>query len=580
MSVSSVEPRPRPNKPSFIPVPPGPLSDRAEPHMVRMRDGVRLATDVYLPEGNGPVPVVLSRMPYDKSGEMVRVDVISKAYTERGYAFVAQDTRGKFRSEGDTVPWVHEATDGYDTIDWIVGQPWSNGRVGMEGLSYVGYTQWAALSTNHPALRAIAPRGTNTNLGAGHLTPGEPEWAFHFLYQIDFYADNDGWERQGPYDWSYRPLITVFEDVVDQLGHRPPAMEAFLSTQAPLGRFPEGDPLEAKPIPVLLSQGWYDLYTTASALRDYRRLATDPVWQTFTHLRLGPHDHDDVRLEDVPRKPGEMPGPEQILDWLELELQFFDRYLKQNASVAALAPVQYQLAHSEEVRVADAWPPSQAAPRMLHLTPGTEGQAHLLASEPVSRSATLKWVHNPDNLVPTAHEWWSLFLTEYPDYRQTATRADVLAFKSAPYTHSLELAGPVTFHATVQTTGPMMDLFASLLDVEPDGALRFIARGQLRCAAPSPTPIDLSLGDAGYLLRDAHSLMLLVCGSDYPDFIPLTGTHERWWFATSWAGLSAGRGRMEIRRDAFSRCIVESGRSRLFPCQDAGHNPTAEARWV
>jgi putative CocE/NonD family hydrolase len=523
----------RPVAPRFTHVAPGPLSDRAEQHMVRMRDGVRLATDVYLPEVKCPTPVVLSRMPYDKNGQVVRVDVISQAYTERGYAFVAQDTRGKFRSEGDTAPWVNEATDGYDTIEWIVNQPWSNGRVGMEGLSYVGYTQWAALSTNHPALRAIAPRGTNTNLGAAHLTPEEPEWTFHFLYQVEFYAANDRWEREGAYDWSYRPLVAVFEAAADQLGHRPPTMETYLSTQAPLRRFPEGHPLEAKPIPVLLSQGWYDLYTTASALRDYRTLITNPAWRPLVHLRLGPHDHEDVRLEDLPRQPGETPGAEQIIAWLELELQFFDRYLKQDAAVAAPAPVQYQLAHSEEVRIASEWPPPEVTRRVLHLAAGSPDGRHRLSVQAADRSGTLDWLHDPEDLVPTAHEWWSLFLAEYPDYRDTTERGDVLAFSGEPQSEPLALAGPATLFATVQTTGPTMDLFAFLLDVEPEGALRFISRGQRRLAASEPTPVELSVGDVGYVLREAHTLLLMLCGSDYPDFIPLTGTHVRWWFATA-----------------------------------------------
>ncbi|RBM18920.1 hypothetical protein DI005_17780 [Prauserella sp. PE36] len=133
---------------SFTHIPPGPAERSAQQYMVRMRDGVRLATDVYLPDADGPVPVVLTRLPYGKNGGIIRVDVFAEALLERGYALAAQDRRGKFRSEGDTVPWVNEALDGYDTIEWIVNQPWANGRVGTTGLSYVGYTQWAALSSH------------------------------------------------------------------------------------------------------------------------------------------------------------------------------------------------------------------------------------------------------------------------------------------------------------------------------------------------------------------------------------------------------------------------------------------------
>src|SRR5262249_53449721 len=137
---------------------PAPLDPDAEQMHVRMRDGVRLATDVYLGDDSTPRPAVLVRLPYDKCGRYTVMRQRAPWFTERGYAFVAQDVRGKFRSGGETVPYVREVTDGYDTIDWIVSQPWCDGSVGMFGDSYYGYTQWAAVASGHPALRAIVPR--------------------------------------------------------------------------------------------------------------------------------------------------------------------------------------------------------------------------------------------------------------------------------------------------------------------------------------------------------------------------------------------------------------------------------------
>ena len=142
---------------------PAPLDPRAEQTMVRMRDGVRLATDVYLPDGHGRVPAVLVRLPYDKCGRYTFMPQLAPHFNERGYAFVAQDVRGKFRSEGETMPFVHEVEDGYDTLEWVAAQPWCDGRVGMWGDSYYGYTQWAAAASGHPALKAIVPRVTSTD---------------------------------------------------------------------------------------------------------------------------------------------------------------------------------------------------------------------------------------------------------------------------------------------------------------------------------------------------------------------------------------------------------------------------------
>ena len=142
-----------------------PVSPLATEHLVRMRDGARLATDVYLPEGlDGVTETVLVRLPYDKCGDYCFMPRLAPLFTAQRYAFVVQDVRGKFRSEGDDIPFVNEVLDGYDTLDWIVGQPWSNGRVGMFGDSYYGYTQWACVASGHPALRAICPRCTGADV--------------------------------------------------------------------------------------------------------------------------------------------------------------------------------------------------------------------------------------------------------------------------------------------------------------------------------------------------------------------------------------------------------------------------------
>ena len=136
---------------------PAPLDARAEQAMVPMRDGMRLATDVYLPPRPAGLPAVLVRLPYDKCARYTFMPQIAPFVTDRGYAFVVQDVRGKFRSEGETLPFVHEVEDGYDTLEWIAAQPWSDGAVGMWGDSYYGYTQWAAVASGHPALRPSSP---------------------------------------------------------------------------------------------------------------------------------------------------------------------------------------------------------------------------------------------------------------------------------------------------------------------------------------------------------------------------------------------------------------------------------------
>src|SRR5204863_140701 len=138
------------------------LSDQ----MVAMRDGVRLATDIYLPDGPGPFPVLLERTPYDKTGtnhgdftardpEPRSKPEIARWFVEAGYAYVLQDCRGRFASEGVFTKYLREAEDGADTLAWLIDQPWCDGRVGTLGLSYGAHVQNALACLNPPGLAAM-----------------------------------------------------------------------------------------------------------------------------------------------------------------------------------------------------------------------------------------------------------------------------------------------------------------------------------------------------------------------------------------------------------------------------------------
>src|SRR5229473_4266516 len=136
---------------------------------VPMRDGVRLFADVYRPAQAGRYPVLLQRTAYDKNaGRAQFLDAIRAA--ESGYAVVVQDTRGRYASEGEFAPFLSESLDGFDTVEWCAAEPWSNGRVGMYGISYVGATQWLAAIAAPPHLRAIIPGMTRVFRAAAMAT--------------------------------------------------------------------------------------------------------------------------------------------------------------------------------------------------------------------------------------------------------------------------------------------------------------------------------------------------------------------------------------------------------------------------
>ncbi|MFI6505853.1 CocE/NonD family hydrolase [Nonomuraea typhae] len=512
---------------TFDHVPPAPVSPLATEHRVGMRDGVRLAADVYLPDGlAAPTEAVLVRLPYDKCGDYAYMPRLAPWFTARGYAVIIQDVRGKFRSEGEAVPFANEVLDGYDTIEWIVGQPWSNGRVGMFGDSYYGFTQWAAVASGHPALRAICPRVTGAHLPDAPRTDEiaslvRADWLAHFWTGPDRY--------DFAVDWSRRPLVDVFERFWKTLGHRSAGFDRTFPYPAPMHCFPSGHPFDARPVPTLQMIGWFD-NTAPWQWSDHEQLARRPEWPEY--LYIDAVDHNAYHVDDTPiTEENDHGANPQALEamlprYVNPVLEFFEIFLRGQGDQGWLPKVRWRPVHGDW-RSAETWPPLGAAGRTLYLRGGT------LADEPGAVTEDVSWIHDPDDLVPSKAVDAFGFLHDYPDESQYGERSDVLAFTGTPTETELELAGPIELQATVRSSGPTMDVFARLLDVDPNGAARYIARGQIHVAdASRDTPVRISLCHAGYILRPGHSLRLHLAGSDFPEFVPTPGTGENPWFAT------------------------------------------------
>src|SRR5699024_8556225 len=209
--------------PSITRIVSAPIPDDATQYMVPMRDGIRLATDVYLSGSTQQLPIVLIRLPYDKDGQYCLIPEIARYFTEHGYHVAAQDVRGKFRSEGNPMLWVNEVADSYDTIDWLTKQPYSNGSVAMWGDSYYGFTQLAAPAGAHPALKAIVPRLTGTTMGSPRridttTQTGDVDMAVTYMYPLTHFLHQDSYEWD--IDWDQRPFINQIEEAVSQIGDR------------------------------------------------------------------------------------------------------------------------------------------------------------------------------------------------------------------------------------------------------------------------------------------------------------------------------------------------------------------------
>ena len=516
---------------------PAPLDDRAASHMVVMRDGVRLATDAYLPQAGGPWPAVLVRLPYDKNGRYTFMPQLADAFTERGYVFVVQDVRGRFRSEGETLPFDHEAADGYDTLSWIVEQAWSDGTVGMFGDSYYGFTQWAAVASAHPALRAIVPRVTTAELGRW-LESDVPS-----LYGAQYLAEvwTDNHMHTWPIDWSRRPLAEVFDPGFEAIGARSLGFERLLArsrTGEAMDPFNGDHPFGRLSIPTLHAVGWFDNLTPDS-MRDYMALTSDPHRAAFQYLVADSTDHENYHLSDIPVADAD---DHDVSDdalvrmlprYVGPALDFFDVFLARRAPASSMPRVRWHMGH-DDWQLSPTWPPPGATEARLFLSGLSSSTESVgggrLAWDLPSAAESVTWTHNPGDLVPSTVENPFAFLLQAPDESDVEGRSDVLTFSTEPLTEDLVLAGPVNARLRLATGGPSMDVFAKLVEVTSDDGAMMLLRGQSRL---DPSGVaEVYLGHTGIRIQAGNRLRLHVASSDFPLYLPHPGTAENPWFAT------------------------------------------------
>lgn len=518
----------------IVRVGPAPVSPLASEQFARMRDGVQLAMDVYLPGGDrAPGDTILIRLPYDKAGSYTFIPLIAEYFMERGYRVVAQDVRGKFRSEGEALLFVNEAYDGYDTIEWITRQAWSNGRVAMWGDSYYGYTQWAAVSTQHPALRAIAPRVTGTQLGepvAHHpeaITRGV-EWAVTYLYPLSYFHSQDAyfWEL----DEKRRPFSNQVEQVLAEIGSRSISYDQWFPRPVHLRRFPAGSPFDARPIPVLHTVGLWDNCAPLS-WADVAQLEARPGWAMNHFLRIEAMDHESYYLDDPTSERVEERSEDQLRAalprMLDPALDFFQVFVRDEGSAGDIPKVSWELSGSGQTRTSASWPPAEVHEVTLH--PTVDGCLSPVAD---AEPTPVRWIHDPGALVPSSVPNAFAFLMDQPDEAPIGDRDDVLVFTGTASGTNLDLVGPVRARARIHSDGPVMDFFVRLLDVAPDGTALRIARGQVQLAdTAAPAVVDIDLGQLAYRLTAGHRLRLHVSSSDFPEFIPQPGTGQDPWSA-------------------------------------------------
>ena len=471
------------------------VADRDVP--VQMRDGIKLYADVFRPRGGGPFPVLVYRTPYGKSAAAEAYDTHLSA-VRRGYAVVLQDVRGRYASDGDFDPYRREGPDGYDTIEWAAAQPWSSGRVGTYGLSYPGAVQWLAAMEAPPHLKAMAPAMTFSSPRNFFYANGTFDMSWlPWIYQN---VAPDRRAREG------LPGITRGEAArrtwpavaPEYLSWRPLRALPYLRDEAPFYfewlQHPPEDPwwnwaeLRGRygivTAAVLNLSGWFDeAYGPEGAVTNFRGLVAARAGEANarTHLILGPWTHGVHAT--MSQRAGDLDfGPEAVIDYDDVLLDFFDRYLRGNEHGPA-PTVRYFVMGENRWREDTQWPPTEAVkePLYFHAT----GEKLLLASHLESvGAASSKFVSNPDLPVINPHS-----LLGPHDYQRLAKRVDVLTFDTEPFQASLTVAGGVSAIVYASCDCRDFDLWVRLQDVWPDGrAMNLMSPGNdvLRASYRNP----------------------------------------------------------------------------------------------
>ena len=508
----------------------------------KMRDGVVLYADIYRPKAEGKFSVLLVRTPYDKTGEAS----FGLKGAARGYVVVEQDVRGRYASEGEWYPFKHESEDGYDTVEWAAALPYSNGKVGMFGGSYVGATQYLAAIATPPHLAGICPTVTASNYHDGWTYQGG---AFEQWF-------NESWstglamntmrrrvEEEGALPGTKTlPLkdYTVLDSpsaaeiapyFTDWLAH--PSFDAYWK------QWSIEDHYANIKVPVLSFGAWYDIFL-GGTVKNYIRLKTEAGSEAARRgqrlvVYVGGHAGGSSS-----RKVGAVDFGEKLpIDQDEITLRWYDWLLKgESNGVENEKPVRIFVMGKNEWRDEDNWPLARAKSTRYYLH--SEGDANGLGGNGTLNSTAPgeekddRYVYDPADPTPTIGG--PLCCGALPtgigpeDQRPSEARPDVLVFTTPAFSRDFEVTGPVTLDLYVSSSAVDTDFTGMLVDVWPNGFAQNLTSGILRMRyrnsqeKPELTNpgeiyhISVDLWATSNVFLPGHKLRLEVSSSNFPRF--------------------------------------------------------------
>ena len=462
-----------------------------------MRDGVELMVDIYRPVGDGKFPAIVYLTPYNKSGNKARAE----EFASRGYAVVNADTRGRFESGGEWDPFspLHK-TDGYDLVEWVAKQPWCTGRIGMFGLSYMGWTQWWTATQAPPSLKAIVPEVAPPD----HFLNCPYQNGIFVCWMMDWAGGMSGRTPHsagpGPYsgfavdrEAAYRNLPYIdFDKTRDYLPTE--WWRKWILQNTAEGNYWKSiayqtpDDFARVEVPSLAVTGWFDANfpgTPANYLGTKKYGATPEARQP--RMVIGPWEHIINRHREA---AGVDFGPQALIDWDGYVCRWFDYHLKEiDNDILSDPPIHLFVMGRNEWRTATDWPLPETKWTKYYLHSGGRANSSagdgMLDDQPPGEEPPDRYTYDPDDPTPSA-DFQNGHIDGPRDIQESAIRDDVLVYQTPVLESDIEIIGPISAEIYAATSAGDTDWMVRLSDVLPDGRALFLAEGVMRARHRDP----------------------------------------------------------------------------------------------
>jgi uncharacterized protein len=538
--------------------------------MVPMRDGVRLATDLYLPSGTAdPLGTILIRTQYDKSTLSAFNDyTVPSAFASQGYVVALQDLRGLYRSEGRHSLARSEGPDGYDTVEWITRQPWSNGAVGTFGASSLGIAQLFLMRERHPRHRcaiAIASGGALGSARGRHRYWEAWEGGVVKIGWLLEWFDLTGiTDRSTPVSRTPEELRSVLwslpvVEMASRLGSPPTDFEAWVSRtpdDPAWGQFGFLTDDDVVDLPTLFVNTWHDSCPgdTIHEFELFRRQAASDLVRDSQFLVLGPGQHCSGEFLDDTAHVGALEFTDiAAFNYWDTYLSWFEHWLGPERPDAPppLPRVQYYAMGRNRWQSAPSWPVPGTVPTRWYLSSDGRantrlGDGRLGLSAPEGNEPADRFAYDPADPVPSVG---GPEADGPADQSDVELREDILCYTSAELEEEVEVVGLVRAVLFVSSDAPDTDFTAKLVDVWPDGRAFVLCRGiqraryrdgfdrQIPLSPDEVARVEVGLQATGHVFGRGHRIRLDVSSSEFPTYARNLNTGASneetsdWWVA-------------------------------------------------